>query len=121
MSTLKKSLLPSALAFALPLVAAAQSSVNVNTAAFTEIRGVLETIFNVLAPILITLIILYILWGAFRFATAGGDEDARESGKNIMLYGAVGLVVIGSLLGLISWVLSLVQVGGTPNTNVNGF
>lgn len=117
MSTLKKYGLSSALVFGLPLVASAQNI----TVQDPGIQTLLENIFNVVAPILITLIILYILFGAFRFATAGGDEEARENGKNILLYGAIGLVIIGSLLGLVSFVLQSVQVSGTPDTNVPGF
>ncbi|PSO46720.1 MAG: hypothetical protein BRC24_00500 [Parcubacteria group bacterium SW_4_46_8] len=121
MNTLKKSILSSAIALGLPLLTFAQQ-VNVNESAFNDIKEFIQDIFNVLAPILLTLIILYILWGAFRFATAGGDEEAREAGKSIMLYGAVGLIVISALLGLLSWLLNLVNVGsGTPNTNVDGF
>lgn len=102
----------SAMLFLFPVVAAAQ--INVND---PGIVGTLQQVFDILAPIFVTLIILYILWGAFRFATAGGSEEARESGKQIMLYGAIGLVVIGSLLGLIGWLLDIVQVNDGIDVN----
>jgi len=51
--------------------------------------------------IIIGLALVFFLWGVFKFIRSDGGED-RESGKQFMLWGIVGLFVIFSVMGLVS-------------------
>lgn len=104
-STIKKYTLP-LMAYALPVVAAAQITVEQDVTAIDE---TLQSIYNLASGIIVTLIIIYILYGAFKFATAGGNEEKRKDGQNIMLYGLVGLVIVGSLLAIVNFVVGSVS------------
>ncbi len=52
--------------------------------------------------ITIPLALLFFLYGLMRFILNAGNEDAREQGKNIMIWGIVALFVMVSVWGLVS-------------------
>lgn len=98
--------LASVYAFA-PVVASAQIVIGEN--GISGLESVLEQIYNIASPIAVTLIIIYLLYGAFLFATGGGDEERRGRGKDILLYGLVGLIIITSLLGIVNFVVNSIS------------
>jgi len=101
-----------------PSAAMAQNnSFDINEGVFQSITDALQEVYNQLAPIALTLVILYLLYGAFLFATSGGNQEQREEAKDMLLYGTVGLILISSLLGLVTIVLNVISVsgGGMPN------
>jgi uncharacterized membrane protein YidH (DUF202 family) len=93
------------LAFA-PFLAFAQSD--------TQIAGILtiiRNILNTLIPILITLGIVYFIYGVIGYMTAK-DEEKRTEARNVMIYGIIGLFVIVSIWGLIGFLSRATGVGG---------
>ena len=54
------------------------------------ISGIMNFIFGVAVFVCPALIV----WGAFNIATAGGDENKVKSGRDIITYAVIGLVVI---------------------------
>lgn len=60
------------------------------------VRRVLDLALQVLGIIAIA----FIIYGGFRYLTAGGNEDAAESGKKILTNAIIGFVII-----LMSWVI----------------
>ncbi len=44
--------------------------------------------------------VLFIIYGGYRYVTAGGNEDASESAKHIIFNSVIGFAVI-----LLSWVI----------------
>ncbi|MEZ4200646.1 MAG: pilin [Candidatus Paceibacterota bacterium] len=82
----------------LPAVALAQFG-DINT-----FFGKITTFINdILIPLIFALALLMFIWGMFRFFIAGGhDEDAREKGKNLMLYAVVGFVLMVSIFGIVN-------------------
>jgi uncharacterized membrane protein YfcA len=42
------------------------------------------------------------LWGVFKFISKAGDETAREEGRQSILYGLIGLVIIFGVFGILS-------------------
>ncbi len=74
------------------------------------INAIIRFIFNiaiVVAPLMVII-------GAFYILTAGGDPKKVGSGKNIILYTAIGLAIILLARGLISMIESVigVKIGG---------
>ncbi len=58
-----------------------------------------------LIPLLLALGVLYFVWGVVQYVI-GGDEEAKKKGKNRIIYGLIGLVVIVGLAGLINIVIN---------------
>jgi len=53
-------------------------------------------------PVVISLALLFFLWGLAKFILVAGDEKEKERGKNIMIWGIVALFVMVSIWGLVS-------------------
>lgn len=65
-----------------------------------DLRAGIMSIVNVLLGFLGIIAIIVILWGGFRWMTAGGNEEKIDEAKKIITSGIIGLVII-----LISWTL----------------
>lgn len=66
------------------------------------IRGV-KGIVDLLIPLVVALALLYFFWGLAKFIRSAGNEDARDEGKQIMLWGIVALFVIVSVWGIVQF------------------
>ena len=49
---------------------------------------------NIFVSVIITLSVLFIIWGGFTFITAGGDETKLTTARNRVLYGVIGIAII---------------------------
>ncbi len=63
---------------------------------FGEIIGVSTSIVAALA-------LLVFFWGLVKYIAKADDEKAKESGKNIMIWGVVALFVMFSVFGLVNF------------------
>lgn len=79
---------------------------------FSELVCILVSILNSLIPVIIGIGLIVFLWGLALFILAAGDEKKIESGKNLMIYGIIGLFVMTSVWGLIRVVYSTFFGGG---------
>lgn len=68
------------------------------------------TIVGALVPFMLTLAVLYFLWGLAKFVLAAGDEGARESGRSIMIWGVIAITVMVSLWGLVALLQEIFSV-----------
>lgn len=66
-----------------------------------NLLGTISQIMNVVIPILITLAVLYTIWGVIKYATAKESEDQAE-GRRVIISGLIGLFVIVSIWGLVA-------------------
>lgn len=85
-------------------------------------------ILNTIIPILIVLGIVYFVWGVITYMISA-DEEQKEKGRDKIIYGIIGLVVIVGMWGLVRIVtstfkldnniggVSLPCVPGTPGCN----
>ena len=111
----------SLVAFALPLVSLAAIN-NVSDAG----SFIINTINNVLVPVLFAISFIVFLWGAFQtFILGANDPGVKDKGKNLMLYGLIGFFVMVSVWGLVNILTGSVGFGsnsgpsgGTPNAGV---
>ncbi len=82
----------------LPFVAFAQIN-SVNEAG----RIVIDLINNVAVPIVFALAFIVFIWGIFQYFIQGGqDEEKRDAGKSLMLWGLIGFFVMVSVWGLVN-------------------
>ncbi len=87
-------------AFALPLFAFAQiNATNVSTLG----QGIINLINNVAVPLLFAIAFIVFIWGVFVYFIQGGaDEEKRETGKGLMLWGIIGFFIMVSVWGLVN-------------------
>lgn len=110
-----------ALALMTPLVASAAIT-NVSDAGSL----IINTINNVLVPVLFAIAFIVFLWGAFMtFIWGANDEGTKEAGKNFMLWGLIGFFVMVSVWGLVNILTGTIgfgnntgPTGGTPKAGV---
>ncbi len=89
--------------FASPFMALATTpdGVSVGGPTVFNLLGTISQIMNVVIPILITLAVLYTIWGVIKYATAKESEDQAE-GRRVIISGLIGLFVIVSIWGLVA-------------------
>jgi hypothetical protein len=106
-----KKLLYAALAFG-PLVASAQQLTNLTT-----LLSSIKNLVSLALPIVVGLALLGFFWGLMKFIFAAGNEDNKEDGKRIMIYGVIALFVMVAVWGLVGFIASAlgVQTGGTQS------
>lgn len=56
---------------------------------------------NTAIPTIIALAVLVFIWGVFRYVVSS-DEEAKGKGKDLMIWGVVGLFVMISVWGLVN-------------------
>lgn len=83
------------------------------------LSGILNTVksfMSAIIPVLITLGIIYFIWGVLEYVL-GKSDDAKKEGRNRMIWGIVGLFAIVSVWGLVALLNSTfgIQQGGVLN------
>ncbi|MBI5005357.1 MAG: hypothetical protein HZC03_02025 [Candidatus Lloydbacteria bacterium] len=74
-----------------------------------------NNILSPLIPILTTLALIAFFWGVAKYVIQGAhDEKSREQGKQIMLWGIIGLFVMVSVWGLVTVVKDTFNLGNAP-------
>ena len=76
------------------------------------VNNLVSIINGSVIPFIYALAFLYFIWGIAQFIFIGGQEG-REKGRNKIIYGLLGLVIIFSVWGLVN-VLLTVLTGGAP-------
>ena len=95
-------MLGSVLVYALPMVAGAQSSGIGTLSPSQGLDGIINMFtkaIGILVPILISLAVLFFLWGVFKYIK--GDAAAKAEGAKNMLWGIIGIFVMVSVWGLV--------------------
>lgn len=101
--TLKRILAGGILAWVFPLLAAA--------ATIDSILAQVKVILNFVIGILFVLVTLYFIWGVIQYVSAAGDEEKLKNGKQHMLWGIIGMVVMAAAWGIVSIVMTTFGVG----------
>lgn len=99
-------------AFALPLVSLAAVNNLSDVGSF-----IINTINNILVPVIFAIAFIVFVWGAFKtFIVGAQSEETKEEGKNLMLWGLIGFFVMVSVWGLVNILTGTVTFGN--NTGV---
>jgi hypothetical protein len=79
------------------------------------ICATIGTILSPLIPILVTLALIAFFWGVGKYAISGANnEKSREQGKQIMLWGIIGLFVMVSVWGIVNIVEDTFDLDNAP-------
>jgi len=94
--------------FVLPMVANAQG------ATIETVILDVTYLLSLAVPLLITLALVYFIWGLGEFIFAGAsDETKRAEGRNRMIWGIIALFVIVSVWGLVGIVARTFSIDQT--------
>ena len=114
---MKKTLVQTSLAlavFALPLVSFAATTINNVSDAGSF---VINTINNIVVPVLFSIAFIVFLYGAFEtFILGANSADVKEKGKNLMLWGLIGFFVMVSIWGLVNILTGTITFGNSTIT-----
>ena len=73
-------------------------------------------ILGLLIPMAFALAIIYFFFGVAKYIGKAGDPKAQEEGKNIMIYGVIGIAVMASVYGIVAYLQSTIGLGANPTT-----
>ena len=103
-------------AFALPLVSFAAIN-NISDAG----SFIINTINNIIVPVLFAVAFIVFLWGAFQtFIVGANSDDVKTKGKNHMLWGLIGFFVMISVWGLVNILTGTISFGGSATGPTGG-
>ncbi len=73
-----------------------------NTSIQSQLIVFLGFVNNVLVPLIFSIAFLFLIWGFAKFFIfKGSTEEGRDSGKRLLLYGVLGLVIMISIWGIV--------------------
>ena len=103
----------SAVSLLTPFVVGAQ---NPNVGYFTSILSQVQGIVTTLIPFMFALAFLFFLFGLVKFMFSAGNEDAKDNGRRIMIWGIVILFVMVAVWGIVNLVVGVTGIGfdGAP-------
>lgn len=82
------------------------TNVNANFDSTATFMGTVQNIANFIIAFITILGIIFIVWGAIQYVTAGGDEGAVEKAKSTITYALIGLFIAAMAYVLENLVLS---------------
>ncbi|MBU4480281.1 pilin [Patescibacteria group bacterium] len=94
---MKKYIVSSGVMFLLPVVAFAAAD---TSKGLGKIIRIFSDLINILVPVVISLAVLFFLYGLAMYIWKVGEE--KESGKDMMIWGIIGLFVMVSIWGLVN-------------------
>lgn len=89
-------------------------------AASSTVGSVLATLIgylNYIVPALITIAVVYFIWGVISFMTSS-DEEAKKLGRTKIINGLIGLFIIVAFWGVIGLVKRSFDVGNSTGDSV---
>ena len=95
------------------LIDAADSPSNIQSATGSEgsFRVIARTIVNFFLFFLGLVATIFVIYGGFLYVTSGGDDQGVEKGKKILLYAAIGIIIV-----LVSFALVNTLLGAATGT-----
>lgn len=71
-----------------------------------------QTILSAALPLLVSLGVLYFIWGIVQYFI-GDSEEAKKTGRDRIIYGIVGLAIIISIWGLVDIIVKTFNLTST--------
>lgn len=94
-----------------PLFAFA-ATCNTTVTGLKDILCRVSELLNLIIPVILVLGVVYFVYGVVQYVMAD-DEEAKTKGRDRMIYGIIGLVVIVSMWGLVGILVNTFGLTGT--------
>lgn len=75
-----------------------------------SIIGDVGRILGYIIPVLITLAVIYFIWGVIQY-TVSSDEEKKKKAKGMIIQGLIGLFIIVAFWGILSLITNTFGVG----------
>lgn len=98
----------SVLGIFLPMLALAQEIPTVKQTT-RPLEDVIKGALGVVIGIVGLIAVVVIVYGGILITVSGGDEEKSKAGKNYLLYGIIGLVVVILSYSIISYIVTSVR------------
>ncbi|KKQ34922.1 MAG: hypothetical protein US50_C0031G0002 [Candidatus Nomurabacteria bacterium GW2011_GWB1_37_5] len=85
----------------IPFVSFAEDESSIGLKEFIEVK-VIGLVQGAIIPLIYILAFVAFIWGMFNYIMYAGDEKKRESGKQFILWGLIGLFVMTAVLGIVA-------------------
>ena len=82
----------------------------------TFLTGIVNQIVNPLILLMSGVAFVVFAWGIFEFVRGAGEEKKREEGRQAVLWGIIGLVIIFGAYGIINLALGTFSLGNIENS-----
>ena len=79
----------------------------------------MQQLLNSIIPLLIALGVVYFIWGVVTYFI-NDEEEAKTKGRDRIIYGLIGLVIIIGLWGLVNLVVNTFGIGGQNIPTLSG-
>ncbi len=79
----------------------------------TDALGTVKDILNSVVPLLVSVGVVYFVWGVVAYVIGGGEE-AKKKGRDKIIYGIIGLAVIVSVWGLVNLLTNTFNLNNPP-------
>jgi len=86
----------------------------------TGFANQLKNLIDILIPIVFALALLFFLWGLAKYIFAAGDEEAKEKGKQIMIWGIISLFIMASVWGIVAFLQNIFGVSSDVDITLPG-
>ncbi|MBU2103990.1 pilin [Patescibacteria group bacterium] len=98
----------------LPVLAQTNSSGALSGSNIGEyMKSIVGLINTFVVPLVFAVAFITFIWGVFQYFVLGGaNEEKREEGKKLVVWGIVGFVVMLSLWGLVNLLVATFGFGG---------
>ncbi len=95
--------------------ASARGNIGGNTLG-AYLASIVDFINVYLVPFLFAIAFFVFIWGIFNYFIAGGaNEEQRDKGKQLVMWGIIGFVVMVSLWGLVNLITNTLNFGESGN------
>jgi len=84
---------------------------------FSIVMGILSQV----VILLIALAVVFFLYGILKYIGSGDDEESRKKGKNLVIYGIIGLFVMISFWGIVNILVNTFELNTAPYVQVPYF
>lgn len=109
------------LSFFLPALALAQSTSNTVDSAQELAVYITEFINNIIVPLVFALAFVVFIIGIFIYFIAGAaNDEKRQKGKQLMIYGIIGFFVMISIWGLVHILTGTIRLDNSVPTQGSG-
>lgn len=75
----------------------------------------LGRIVSLALPVVVAIALLAFFWGLVKFIFAQGNEEAKNQGKSIMIWGVVALFVMVAVWGLVEFIAQALDINSTTS------
>ncbi|MBP9813343.1 hypothetical protein KBC51_02805 [Candidatus Saccharibacteria bacterium] len=83
-----------------------------------SINDILAMVINIFSWFVGVVAVIFVIVGAFKYITSGGDASAVKSAKDTLLYAIIGLVIVAVAQVLVQFVLTKSNQAVNKTTNM---